>query len=189
MDIFFASAQKAILQFREIECQNWTEDNQKVIDRVRKQAFRSDHPSLTEYIPSQDLPDLPFDKDVNLNLKSSDSTNQLRLIPQVHILDLAANGAIKPLVDAVRFCGPIISGLSLASDCVMRFAKTSNPKEFVDLLLPRRSLYVMSGFTRYECTHEIFGPEESFFKGNSIKRERRVSLVCRCLPLSLPKPK
>jgi hypothetical protein len=38
----------------------------------------------------------------------------------VHILDLHRDGHIRPHVDAARYCGPVISGLSLLSPAVMR---------------------------------------------------------------------
>ncbi|KAJ8971174.1 hypothetical protein NQ317_013369 [Molorchus minor] len=38
----------------------------------------------------------------------------------VHILDLDQKGYIKPHIDAVRFCGDTIAGLSLLTDSVMR---------------------------------------------------------------------
>ncbi|XP_054015902.1 alpha-ketoglutarate-dependent dioxygenase alkB homolog 7, mitochondrial [Hylaeus anthracinus] len=109
-------------------------------------------------------------------------TSQLTLI---HILDLAPEGWIKPHVDSIRFCGDIIAGLSLLSDSVMRLTmvgKETTTKH--DFLLPRRSLYVMSGVARYDYNHEILKNEESYFEGQHVPKARRISIICRCQPNS-----
>jgi len=49
----------------------------------------------------------------------------------------------------------------------------------VDVFIPRRSLYIMKGFSRYDCTHEILPNKEAVFNGEEVVRSRRISLVCR----------
>ncbi|KAM3925438.1 alpha-ketoglutarate-dependent dioxygenase alkB homolog 7, mitochondrial [Leptodactylus fuscus] len=107
--------------------------------------------------------------------------NQLSL---VHVLDLQKDGYIKPHVDSIKFCGSTIAGICLLSDSVMRLVSVDNPEERADLLLPRRCLYIMSGVARYNFTHEILRGEESFFNGVPVPRERRISVICRNLPVS-----
>ncbi|XP_018309604.1 alpha-ketoglutarate-dependent dioxygenase alkB homolog 7, mitochondrial [Mycetomoellerius zeteki] len=98
----------------------------------------------------------------------------------VHILDLAPEGWIKPHIDSVRFCGGIIAGLSLLSDSVMRLAMEGHEKKCVAcFLLPRRSLYIMSGVARYKYNHEILKSEESYFEGQHVPKGRRISIICR----------
>ncbi|EGI69526.1 PREDICTED: alpha-ketoglutarate-dependent dioxygenase alkB homolog 7, mitochondrial isoform X2 [Acromyrmex echinatior] len=98
----------------------------------------------------------------------------------VHILDLAPEGWIKPHIDSVRFCGGIIAGLSLLSDSVMRLAMEGHEEECVAcFLLPRRSLYIMSGIARYKYNHEILKSEESYFEGRHVPKGRRISIICR----------
>ncbi|XP_012058136.1 PREDICTED: alpha-ketoglutarate-dependent dioxygenase alkB homolog 7, mitochondrial [Atta cephalotes] len=98
----------------------------------------------------------------------------------VHILDLAPEGWIKPHIDSIRFCGGIIAGLSLLSDSVMRLAMEGHEKECVAcFLLPRRSLYIMSGVARYKYNHEILKSEESYFEGRHVPKGRRISIICR----------
>ncbi|ALC44481.1 CG14130 [Drosophila busckii] len=46
----------------------------------------------------------------------------------VHILDLEADGVIKPHVDSTRYCGNTIAGISLLSDSVMRLVRTDAQK-------------------------------------------------------------
>ncbi|XP_063152670.1 alpha-ketoglutarate-dependent dioxygenase alkB homolog 7, mitochondrial-like [Candoia aspera] len=103
-------------------------------------------------------------------------------LTQVHVLDLDKTGYIKPHVDSVKFCGCTIAGLSLLSSSVMRLVSEQNPQDWLDLLLERRSLYILRGPARYEFTHEILKDEESSFDGRKVPRERRISVICRNLP-------
>ncbi|KAM3863850.1 alpha-ketoglutarate-dependent dioxygenase alkB homolog 7, mitochondrial [Diretmus argenteus] len=105
------------------------------------------------------------------------------LLGPVHILDLDKAGHIKPHIDSVKFCGCTIAGLSLLSDSVMRLVKEGATNEWLDLLLPRRSLYIMRNQARYDFTHEILKDEESVFHGRRVPRQRRVSVICRNLPV------
>ena len=75
-----------------------------------------------------------------MNNKNDKTSN---LLNHVHILDLHENGFIKPHVDAVRFCGNTIAGLSLLSDCVMKLTMESDKSKFAYAHLKRRSLYIM----------------------------------------------
>ncbi|KAK2575101.1 hypothetical protein KPH14_008827 [Odynerus spinipes] len=98
----------------------------------------------------------------------------------VHVLDLTAEGWIKPHVDSVRFCGDVIAGLSLLSDSVMRLTMVDHEKECRDdFFLPRRSLYIMNGVARHKYNHEILKSDESYFQGKKITRHRRISIICR----------
>lgn len=104
-------------------------------------------------------------------------------LKHVHVLDLAKDGQIKPHIDAIRFCGDTIAGLSLLTDSVMRLRLDKQRHLYVDALLTRRSLYVMRGAARYDYTHEILanGPENCF--GNrEINKDRRISVICRNEP-------
>ncbi|XP_078242717.1 alpha-ketoglutarate-dependent dioxygenase alkB homolog 7, mitochondrial isoform X4 [Pogona vitticeps] len=65
-------------------------------------------------------------------------------LTQVHVLDLHKSGYIKPHVDSVKFCGCTIAGLSLLSSSVMHLVSEQNPEDWLDLLLERRSLYILS---------------------------------------------
>ncbi|XP_073994189.1 alpha-ketoglutarate-dependent dioxygenase alkB homolog 7, mitochondrial isoform X3 [Rhodnius prolixus] len=103
----------------------------------------------------------------------------------VHVLDLAENGYIKPHVDSVRFCGRTIAGLSLLTDSIMRLISEKDQMS-VDILVSRRSLYIMRDFVRYNFTHEILPNEISVFKGKKITKGRRISLICRSNPKEVP---
>ncbi|KAI8125632.1 hypothetical protein FF38_05487 [Lucilia cuprina] len=156
----------AIHGFRETERKHWYPHNRAVLDRVSKIGFDGE------------------------------------IMPFIHILDLAPQGVIKPHVDSTRYCGHTIAGISLLSDAVMRLVRTkessttstnnneqdnyrNQPKAvlennfYVDILLPRRSLYIMSHTARYNFTHEILANEESKFHNEPLKKERRISIICR----------
>ncbi|XP_069783602.1 alpha-ketoglutarate-dependent dioxygenase alkB homolog 7, mitochondrial [Narcine bancroftii] len=106
-------------------------------------------------------------------------------VPQlsmVHVLDLDKTGFIDPHVDSVKFCGDTIAGLCLLSDSVMRLLSEDGMQDRVDLLLQRRSAYILRGAARYQFSHQILREEESFFGGLKVPRDRRISVICRNLP-------
>ncbi|XP_078478996.1 alpha-ketoglutarate-dependent dioxygenase alkB homolog 7, mitochondrial [Lampetra planeri] len=105
-----------------------------------------------------------------------------KLLGPVHVLDLDKTGYIKPHIDSVKFCGSTIAGLSLLSDSIMRLVKEDSPSQWLDLLLPRRSLYILRDQARYNFTHEILKDEESVFNGQRVPRQRRIAIICRNLP-------
>ncbi|XP_076338114.1 alpha-ketoglutarate-dependent dioxygenase alkB homolog 7, mitochondrial [Tachypleus tridentatus] len=104
------------------------------------------------------------------------------LLKHVHVLDLAEDGYIKPHVDSIRFCGDTIAGLCLLSDAVMKLAEEGHIENWVNVMLKRRSLYVMKNVARYKYTHEILRKKESVFKGEIIHRHRRISVILRNEP-------
>lgn len=103
------------------------------------------------------------------------------LLGPVHVLDLDKAGYIKPHIDSVKYCGSTIAGLSLLSDSVMRLVKEDDAAQRLDLLLPRRSLYILRDQARYEFTHEILRDQDSVFNGQRVPRQRRISVICRNL--------
>ncbi|CAK5089046.1 unnamed protein product [Meloidogyne enterolobii] len=89
--------------------------------------------------------------------------------------------------EQLKYCGGIISGLSLLSTSIMRLVHTNPQLSNIckaDLLLPRRSLYRLTGLARFEFTHEILANEESNFRGKYVPRQRRISVICREFPTS-----
>lgn len=104
--------------------------------------------------------------------------NNIRWLP-CHAIDLSANGELKPHVDSVKFSGDVVAGLSLLSDAIMRLKPPAKEWEneendtdhgevgddsigHVDLYLPKLSLYVLSGMSRYSFTHELLHSSTSF---------------------------
>lgn len=65
----------------------------------------------------------------------------------------------------------------------MRLVHDKQNTLFGDVLLKRRSLYVMKGSARYDYKHEILKNEESYFKGGKVEKNRRMSVICRNAPV------
>lgn len=118
----------------------------------------------------------------------------------VHAIHLHKNGTLSAHVDSVKFSGTVVCGLSLLSDCIMRLRpaypsenldfldhKNDIPskaiKDYIDLYLPRRSLYILSGASRYSYTHEILSCGARFRTSNTddiiVNRDDRLSLIFR----------
>lgn len=137
-------------------------------------------------------------------------SNNIGWLP-CHAIDLSSNGELKPHVDSVKFSGKIVAGLSLISDAVMRLRPSAKEWEcekkdnehsvgcgdsdgYVDLFLPKLSLYVLSGMSRYSFTHELL-PSSATFElrhedrgadvidknrcENIVLRGRRLSIIFR----------
>lgn len=79
-----------------------------------------------------------------------------------HAIDLAADGAISPHVDSVKFSGGVVAGLSLVSAATLRLgradaatgAEAPGGPAFERRLEPR-SLYVLSGAARFDYAHSV----------------------------------
>jgi len=79
---------------------------------------------------------------------------------------------LRPHVDDRQLSGPLLANLSLVSDCFMRFnMEKTGRDDYIDVLLKRRTLQIVSGIARYDYEHSI--PFECFL-GN-----RRVSITFR----------
>jgi len=111
-----------------------------------------------------------------------DTGKDSKCLPYTHVLDLAEDGHIMPHVDSVRFCGDRVAVLSLLSSCVGRFRLEKDREVAVDVVIPRFSLYVMKGASRYDFAHEILKNEESYFDDVHIPKGRRVSIIRRNEP-------
>lgn len=64
----------------------------------------------------------------------------------------------------------------------MRLVHEKQTTLWADVLLKRRSLYVMKGSARYDYKHEILKNDESYFKGDKVEKDRRISVICRNAP-------
>lgn len=147
---------KAIESYRELEKSTWNDnDNDKLINRIRDYVFPPDQ------------------------VENGFITKPLSC---VHVLDLSDEGEIKAHVDAIRFCGPRLAGLSLMSHSVMRLVSVTDSNKSVDLYLPRRSLYIICDAARYDYTHAILPQKDTFFNGQPVIKGRRISIILRCEP-------
>ncbi|KAI8370127.1 hypothetical protein EDC96DRAFT_503153 [Choanephora cucurbitarum] len=110
-----------------------------------------------------------------------DRIMQHQLMPNTpnHLLvnEYNAGQGIMPHIDAPALFGPVILSLSLLSDCIMKF--TLEEKE-VDIVLPRRSIAVLTGDARYKYKHSISKDLiETTPDDTLIHRDRRVSFTFR----------
>ncbi|XP_029014121.1 alpha-ketoglutarate-dependent dioxygenase alkB homolog 7, mitochondrial isoform X2 [Betta splendens] len=151
---------------------------------LRKKRYEFDHwdDAIHGYRETERVTWAPACEEILDRVRAAAFPADSPLLGPVHVLDLDKAGYIKPHVDSVKFCGSTIAGLCLLSDSIMRLVKEDCSKEWLDLLLPRRSLYVLRDEARYKFTHEILKDEESVFKGQKVPRQRRVSVICRNLP-------
>uniref|UniRef100_A0A1I7XC61 2OG-FeII_Oxy_2 domain-containing protein n=1 Tax=Heterorhabditis bacteriophora TaxID=37862 RepID=A0A1I7XC61_HETBA len=168
----------AIHLYREREQKKWLPSNEAVLQRIRYHFGNSAFYYLYIYILIYIYICIFF----NI-LRNESFALDTHHITYVHILDLHKDGVIKPHIDSSRYCGDVITGVSLLSDCVMRLRHKDRKDELVvDLLLPRRSLYRLGEISRYEFTHEVLANNESKFNGRTIVKDRRISIICRDLP-------
>ncbi|CAF1381927.1 unnamed protein product [Adineta steineri] len=101
----------------------------------------------------------------------------------VHVLDIAKDGYIKPHIDAIRYCGTTITGLSFLSSSIMRLVHKDDKTLIANILLKPKSLYILKNIARFDFTHEILKDQESYFNNLHIPRNRRLSIICRNMPL------
>ncbi|CDS06212.1 hypothetical protein LRAMOSA08740 [Lichtheimia ramosa] len=90
-----------------------------------------------------------------------------------------AGQGIMPHTDAPALFGLAILSLSLLSACVMKFTHVETG-DSIDILLPRRSMLVMTGDARYLYKHSISKDlVETSSEGVTVHRDRRVSFTFR----------
>ena len=120
-----------------------------------------------------------------------------------HAIELHPEGELRAHVDSVRFSGGLVAGLSLGTTSIMRLQlpkdedkteatncgdgdaagddDSADAEGYVDLLLHPRSLYALTGRSRYDYTHELL-PNGSIFAGtgeNVSRNEHRWSIIFR----------
>ena len=87
------------------------------------------------------------------------------LLPLAHVLDIAEGGRIDHHIDSIKFMGGLVAPLSLGGGAVLQLKRG---EDVVHVDVPRRSLYVMEGESRYEWSHAVLPLEQ-----------RRVSIIMR----------
>jgi alkylated DNA repair dioxygenase AlkB len=106
------------------------------------------------------------------------SREVFHIVPEQLIINEYQPGqGISKHIDAPVFGEPIVS-LSLGSHCVMVF--TMKERRF-EILLPPRSLLILSSESRWKWTHEIPSRKSDIVNGQVLKRTRRISLTFRVL--------
>ncbi len=82
-------------------------------------------------------------------------------------------------VDCVPCFGPELASLSLLSSVVMKFAQVKNKSITHEIMLPPRSIIVMTDDARYKWTHEIAPRKNDPTLHGNQSRSRRVSITFR----------
>ena len=90
---------------------------------------------------------------------------------QVIVNEYLPGSGISPHIDDNHQFGSWVCGISLLSNCEMTFSRGHD----IDILLERRSLYIMTEESRYKYTHCI-KPRKS---DKGIPRNRRISITFR----------
>jgi len=102
---------------------------------------------------------------------------------QVLVNEYPKDFGIKPHIDREHCFGEAVAALSIHGDCVMDFIPVpallgSEEKKAVQVHIPQRSLYVMSGEVRHKWQHGI-GEGPQTWHGRRINHNRRVSITVR----------
>merc|ERR1712129_241267 len=98
---------------------------------------------------------------------------------QLILNEYAPNQGISDHTDRTHCFGPVVAGLSLFSCCVIWFTDKKKAKNAKPVLLHPRSLFIMTGPSRYEYTHMIEDKKEHTFCGQRIRRGVRYSMTFR----------
>lgn len=86
---------------------------------------------------------------------------------------------IAPHIDCEPCFESVIVSVSLGSSCVMDFYAKEDQMAKKSILLSPRSLIVLTGESRYQWLHGIANRKSDKYKGEIVKRTRRVSLTFR----------
>lgn len=151
-----------IQKYREIELLDEESDSLKPFLQPIRELLESNHSRPESFLDS------------NASLYFSGSW-----LP-CHAIDLHPSGALNAHVDSVRYSGNLVAGLSLLSESIMRLKPSDEAASgYIDLFLPTRSLYVLSGVSRYSYTHELLSSGSLFRSATPVHRDRRFSIIFR----------
>jgi len=107
-----------------------------------------------------------------------DDAAALAMSDQVTINEYLPGQGIRPHVDTPEAFGSHISSLSLLSPIIMDF-RYPGSKEKKSIVLPPRSMLVLTGPARYKWSHGISHRKIDCINGSIVQRKRRVSLTLR----------
>lgn len=175
----------AIHGFRETERKQWYPHNRAVLERVRHTAFDG------EIMPYVHILDLAEEGVIKPHVDSTRycgntiagisllSDSVMRLV-RVDERKYQQGKAVEAPAEVDNSDSTAAQNPTEPDDAYRNRPKTTLENNFyVDVLLRRRSLYIMSHTSRYNFTHEILGNDMSHFQGQHIKKDRRISIICR----------
>ncbi|KAH8364264.1 hypothetical protein KR084_005072 [Drosophila pseudotakahashii] len=170
----------AIHGFRETERKKWFPKNREILERVRQVAFDG---AVMPYVHILDLaPDGVIKPHVDSTRYCGNTISGISLLSD-SVMRLVRTDAQRYHQQSTGSATePELKGSE--SDAAYRHQPEASLENnfYADLLLPRRSLYIMSHTARYNFTHEILAKERSEFQGTPIPKTRRISIICRNEP-------
>ena len=168
----------------------------KLLNEIDGQSWIVDYQRRLQYYGFRNELETPYNL-VSYQISIPQEIDQLALeIVEKHILDhqpdqviineyLPGQG-IKSHKDRAYYENQIC-GINLGSGCVMKFTNTST-FEVIDVVIPRRSLYVMQDDARKKWSHAIPPRKKDMIDGNIVHRDRRVSITYRKVKPSKVQP-
>jgi alkylated DNA repair dioxygenase AlkB len=157
---FITSVEEAKLLI-EIDSRTWLNDLKR---RVQHYGYKYDYKARGNLEYLGEIPE--FLKEIDVGFKFN----------QVIVNEYLPGQGISPHIDLPSVFGGCIASLSLGSSCVMEFTKGSTK---IPLLLPQRSLLILTDEARYQWKHAIPTRKQD----NGIARTRRVSITFRMVLL------
>lgn len=100
---------------------------------------------------------------------------------QVIVNEYEAGQGISPHVDRESCFGSVVASLSIGSDIVMDFRSESG--QMGSMLLPARSMIILTGDARYSWKHSITARKRDKLGDREFQRSRRLSLTFRTVLL------
>nr|XP_036671994.1 alpha-ketoglutarate-dependent dioxygenase alkB homolog 7, mitochondrial [Drosophila suzukii] len=167
----------AIHGFRETERKKWFPKNREILERVRQVAFDG---AVMPYVHILDLaPDGVIKPHVDSTRYCGTTISGISLLSD-SVMRLVRTDAQRYNQQATGTATELESKGS-EPDAAYRHQPAASLENnfYADLLLPRRSLYIMSHTARYNFTHEILAKEHSEFQGTPVPKTRRISIICR----------
>ncbi|XP_017080164.1 alpha-ketoglutarate-dependent dioxygenase alkB homolog 7, mitochondrial [Drosophila eugracilis] len=170
----------AIHGFRETERKKWFPKNREILERVRQVAFDG---AVMPYVHILDLaPDGVIKPHVDSTRYCGTTISGISLLSD-SVMRLVRTDAQRYQQQSTSTASEQESKGSETDAAYRHQPEASLENNFyADLLLPRRSLYIMSHTARYNFTHEILAKEHSEFQGTPVPKTRRISIICRNEP-------
>lgn len=169
----------AIHGYREMEMIEWRPENEAVLKRLRARAFDQ------QTLPHVHILDLAGDGIIKPHVDSSrycgTTIAGISLLTDciMRLRRTNENKYKQGKLDEANGGGD--GAVSMANDSSVSAEPQHEYTYYVDVLLKRRSLYIMKESARYRFTHEVL-PTKALFKGHEVIKSRRVSIICRNQP-------
>jgi len=173
LDFITEEEEKALME--RIDQQPWSDALKR---RVQHYGWRYNyaHRQVTPADRLGPLPDWLQDLTDRVHARHTGETPD-----QVIINEYLPGQGISAHIDLPSAFGPTVATLSLGHAVFMQFTPQKSPQAPVQLLLPRRSLCILRGDSRYKWTHAIVARHNDRVNGTLVPRQRRMSVTFRSI--------